>query len=111
MFRLHWRRSLQAGIALWLLLAGIVTLAARLLRTSPVAPAPEPTAPPTNTEPADAGSNRALAGLMLILALLVLVWSVFPAAHETAAIAAGIPLIVLFVLLLHLRRHTSQTGP
>lgn len=94
---------------LWLLLAAALAFSARLLRTQRPQPAPEPADAPTGTQVTQAAARQVLAGVMLIIALLVLAWSMLP--PDQAVIAGPVCLIVLFVLWLQQGRCQTRSSP
>ena len=94
---------------LWLLLGGVVVLAGRVLRAAPVTVSAEDDVMLQGMERTAEGNFAGLAALTLVLSLLLLCWSVLPESGDAALVGAGVPLVVLFIVLLHLRRRSPAT--
>ncbi len=100
--------TISIYFGLWLLFGGGMVLVARVLRTAPPTVRDDDDALPTGMEDATMGNVAGLAGVTLILALLLLAATVVADTAVAVVPAAGLPLLVLVVALLHLRRRTSS---
>ncbi|MDA0334317.1 MAG: hypothetical protein O2782_04045 [bacterium] len=100
--------TISIYFGLWLLFGGLMVLVGRILRSAPPTVRDDVDVVPKGMEDATMGNVAGLAGVTLILSLPLLAATVVADTGASVAPVVGLPLLVLLVALLHLRRRTSS---